>query len=216
MFSGQKCFLDLESWHAVMQNHVNTGLSAKLDHLVEEFFAYFTSAPSLIHELYSLKQADPTDPQTQRRGSDLVARTLDMLGRVSSWYERFSTTVPLPTEALSSTGDKLFPVVLIYSDINSGTIFCSYYSYMLFLHMILRACGYPDDHEAMMAYFRDLICQSLEYNTRGLLGPYRMGFSLLAAYETADPVTKTWLGGWLQRLSRVYAVVHPSNYGVMN
>ncbi|PLB46047.1 C6 zinc finger domain protein [Aspergillus steynii IBT 23096] len=216
LFSGQKCFLALDRWHSVMAMHVNTGLSSKLDRLVEEFFAYFTSVPSLIHELYDLKQADWTDPRTQQRTSDLVTRSLDMTDKVSAWYGQFSTTVPLPTEALSPTGDKLFPVILIYSDVNSGALFCGYYSYMMLLHEILRSCGYPGEHAAMIAHFRDLICQSIEYNARGMLGPYRMGFSLRAVYETADPVTKTWLEGWLERLSKGYAAVQPRNFQMID
>ncbi|KAK1143917.1 hypothetical protein N8T08_006032 [Aspergillus melleus] len=214
LFSGQKCFLASSTWHSVMEKHVNTGLSAKLDRLVEEFFAFFTSAPSLIHELYDLKQADRADPRVQQRIANLVTRSFDMINKVSAWYEQFSTTVPLPTQARSSTGDKLFPIVLVYSDVNSGTLFCGYYSYMLLLHEILRTCGCPGEHAATVVHFRDLICQSIEYNARGMLGPYRMGFSLRAAYETADPVTKAWLEVWLERLSKAYAAVQPRNFQI--
>ncbi|KAI9045450.1 Zn(II)2Cys6 transcription factor domain-containing protein [Aspergillus affinis] len=216
LFSGQKCFLTSRSWHSVMEKHVNTGLLAELDRLVEEFFAFFTFAPSFIHELYDLKQTDLSDPRVQQRISNLATRSFDMINKVSAWYEQFSTTVPLPTQARSSTGDKLFPIVLIYSDVNSGTLFCGYYSYMLLLHEILRACGCPGEHAAMVVHFRDLICQSIEYNTRGMLGPYRMGFSLRAVYETADPVTRAWLEGWLERLSKAYAAVQPRNFGMVD
>ncbi|THC87210.1 hypothetical protein EYZ11_013343 [Aspergillus tanneri] len=212
LFSGRPCYLASKEWHFVMKGHVNTGLEFGFDRLVEDFFAYFTFAPSLIHEFYSFKEADPTDPATQQKISNIVTRALILLDKVSAWYECFARTVPLPYEVLSSTGDTVFPVVLEYSDVNSGTIFCSYYSYTMLLHEILKTCGHPGNHAAMIVYFRDLICMSVEYNTRGILGPYRMGFSLRAVYETADPITMEWLKGWLERLSKVYAVVHPQNY----
>ena len=213
LFSGQSCFLASSEWHSVMGQQFNTGFSAKVDGLVEQIFAYFTFAPSLIHELYDLKEADHTSPSTTARVSNLLARTLDMQGKLLIWYDQFARVVPVPHEVLSPSGDSLYPVVLWYSDENAATLFCSYYSYMLVLCEILRVCGYPGEHAAMLVYFRDQICKSVEFNARGLLGPYRMAFALRVAYEVPDPTTKLWIEGCLQRLSKVYAAAHPQNFG---
>ncbi|PWY96309.1 putative C6 finger domain protein [Aspergillus sclerotioniger CBS 115572] len=213
LFSGQSCFLASSEWHSVMGQQFNTGFSAEVDRLVEQFFAYFTFAPSLIHELYDLKEGDHTSPSTTARVSNLLTRTLDMQDKLIAWYDQFARVVPVPYEVLSPSNDYLYPVVLWYSDENAATLFCSYYSYMLVLCEILRLCGYPGEHAAMLVYFRDQICKSVEFNTRGLLGPYRMAFALRVAYEVPDPTTKLWIEGCLQRLSKVYAAVHPQNFG---
>lgn len=65
VFSGQEYFLASESWHLVMKEHCDTSLSAGLGYLIEEFIVYFTFAPSLVYELYALKQADPASPETR-------------------------------------------------------------------------------------------------------------------------------------------------------
>ncbi|RAK94933.1 Zn(II)2Cys6 transcription factor [Aspergillus ibericus CBS 121593] len=212
LFSGQSCFLASREWHSVMEQQF-TGFSAEVDGLVEQFFAYFTYAPSLIHELYDLKEADHTSQSTTARVSNLLAQTFAMQGKLLAWYDRFSQAAPVPYEVLSPSGDNLYPVVLWYSDENVATFFCSYYSYMLILYEILRVCGSPGEHAATMVFFRDQICKSVEFNAQGLLGPYRMAFALRIAYEVPDPTTKLWIEGCLHRLSKAYAAVHPHNFG---
>lgn len=213
LFSGQRCFLALEEWHTVMKQHPNSGLGADLANLVEQFFAYFTSAPGLVHQLYDLRDADFTKPDTVARASDLLFQALVMQNKLSEWLANLSAVTPLPGETRSASGDLYYPTVLEYSDESAASIFCGYYSYMIIIHEILRVCGYPGDHSATVVYFRDQICKSVEYNARGLLGPYRMGFPLRVAYEVADPATRAWIEGRLERLSKVYAAVRPQNFG---
>ena len=213
LFSGQECFLASEDWHSVMKEHYDKSLPAGLGYLLEEFIAYFTHVPSLVHKLYHLKQADPASPGTWVQMSETLTRTLEMQNKLNAWYEDYSNNVPSPHETVSPSGDTLYPVVLSYPDVNSASLFCGYYSYMVIIHELLRACGYPGQHEAMVVYLRDQICKSVEYNGKGLLGPYRMAFPLRVAFEVADPVVKSWIEGWLMRFSNVYPAVHPQKFG---
>ncbi|PYH88694.1 putative C6 finger domain protein [Aspergillus ellipticus CBS 707.79] len=212
LFSGQSCFLTSNDWHSVTRQQFSENFSVEVD-LVEQFFAYFTFAPSLVHELYDLREAGHTSQNTVERLSDLLARTIDIQGKLLAWYDLFSHAVPAPDEVPSPSGDNLYSLVLWYSDESTATIFCGYYSYMLILHEILRTCGYPGEHATMVLYFRDQICRSVEFNTRGLLGPYRMAFAMRVAYEAADPTAKIWIESWTQRLSKVYAAIRPQNFG---
>ncbi|PYH48784.1 Zn(II)2Cys6 transcription factor [Aspergillus saccharolyticus JOP 1030-1] len=213
LFSGQSCFLSSEEWHAVMKQHPNIGLGAEFADLIEQFFAYFTFAPGLVHELYSLRDADHGEPKIVAKAGELLVRTLTMKSKLCAWFVGFSKVVPVPHETRSFPADLCYPVVLEYADENSASIYCAYYSYMVIIHEILRVCGYPGEHAAAVVYFRDQICKSVEYNARGLLGPYRMGFPLRVAYEVADPSTKAWIEGRLEILSKVYAAVRPENFG---
>ena len=213
LFSGQECFLASEDWHSVMKEHYDKSLPAGLGYLLEEFIAYFTHVPSLVHKLYHLKQVDQASPETLVQMSETLIRTLEMKSKLDAWYEGFSSNVPTPYETISPSRDTLYPVVLSYSDVNSASLFCGYYSYMAIIHELFRACGYPGEHEAMVIYFRDQICKSVEYNGKGLLGPYRMAFPLRVAFEVADPVVKSWIESWLMRFSNVYPAVHPQKFG---
>ncbi|KKK16294.1 hypothetical protein P175DRAFT_0535587 [Aspergillus ochraceoroseus IBT 24754] len=212
LFGGEKCILTSDEWHTVMRQQYNPGLSSGLDTLVEQFFAYFTRSPALIHKLFDLREADITNPATLMKVSEILTEALDMQNKLSVWYDEFSCTVPIPQEIISSTDDPVYPIVFSYSDVNSATIFCGYYSYMVLIHEILKTCGYPGEHAAVVVFFRDQICKSVEYTAQGLLGPYRMGFPLRVAYEVADPVTRAWIDECLKRFSTFYAILHPGAF----
>ncbi|GFF57360.1 uncharacterized protein AN5342 [Aspergillus udagawae] len=212
LFSGERCFLASESWHAIMRQRINSFYSEELEDSLEEFVALFTLAPSLVHALYDIKASDMTSPATWKKLSETLTRILEMQTRLSKWYSRFSRMAPPPYERLSSTEDAVYPIVLHYSDLNIASIFISYYAYMAIMHEALRTLGYPGAHEAMVAFFRDQICKSVEYNGTGPLGPYRMGFPLRVAYEVADPKTKSWIENHLVQMSQHYSAVQPKNF----
>lgn len=213
VFSGQECFLNSKNWHLMMKEHCDTSLLAGLGYLIEEFIVYFTFAPSLIHKLYSLKQADPESPETWAQMSETLKRTLDMQEKLNAWYDRYSRIAPAPRETISPSEDKLYPMVLSYSDPTNASVFCGYYSYTVIIREILKACSYPGEHEAITICFRDQICKSVEHNGRGFLGPYQMAFPLRVAFEVADPVVKPWIKGWFIRLSNVYPALQPQRFG---
>lgn len=196
-----------------MKEHCDTSLLAGLGYLIEEFIVYFTFAPSLIHKLYSLKQADPESPETWAQMSETLKRTLDMQEKLNAWYDRYSRIAPAPRETISPSEDKLYPMVLSYSDPTNASVFCGYYSYTVIIREILKACSYPGEHEAITICFRDQICKSVEHNGRGFLGPYQMAFPLRVAFEVADPVVKPWIKGWFIRLSNVYPALQPQRFG---
>jgi hypothetical protein len=212
LFGGTECIFASDEWHSVMKQQGNPGLSFELGNLVEEFFAYFTLSPSLVHKLYSLKEADFANPATLAKLAELLKEALEFQEKLALWYDKFCHATPAPYEVLSSTGDTVYPIVLWYSDVNSATIYCSYYSYMVLIHEILRTCGYPGEHRAIVAHFRDQICKSVEYTAQGLLGPYRMGFALRVVWEVADAVTKQWIKGCLRTFSEFYSVMREENY----
>jgi hypothetical protein len=168
LFGGEECLLASDDWHTVMKQQSNRGLSATVNDLVEEFFTYFALSPSLVHRLYSLKEADFTVPATLVRLSALLKETLDLLDKLGLWHGHFTHVAPISYEILSITGDTVYPTVLWYSDVNSATIYCGYYSYMVLIHEILKTCGYPGEHGAMAAYFVDQICKSVEFASQGL------------------------------------------------
>ncbi|KAE8352183.1 C6 zinc finger domain protein [Aspergillus coremiiformis] len=212
IFSGEKCFLASSGWHSVMRKQFDSILPADLHVQAEELFALYTPLPSFIHQFSEIRQAGPENGTTQQRASELLNEALKMQNKLVEWYDRFSHTAPLPTQVLSSTGDILYPVVYSFSDVDIAAIFSAYYSYMVIIHAILGLCRYTGEHLAMVQYFRDQICMSVEFNAQGILGPYRLGFPLLVANEFADPVTKIWIQGWLERLSKNYKVMLPQNY----
>ncbi|CAG8898087.1 unnamed protein product [Penicillium egyptiacum] len=212
MFSGEECFLASDEWHDTMRPQYTSDFPTEVHNNIELFFAYFTYAPSLVHKLYALIQVDAISAEALQTVSEVLCEALEMQMKLARWYERFSQIVPPPTETLSSTGDELYPIILTYTDVSYATIYCGYYSYMVLIHEILKTCGYPGEHEAMVTYFRDQICKSVEYNSVGVMGPYRMAFPLHVAFEVADPVTRSWILNRLEQFSNIYAAAQRKNH----
>jgi hypothetical protein len=212
MFSGQPCFLASSDWHEMMQEQYTSDVPADLHNCLEQFFAYFTSTPSLVHGLYSLREPDMTKSKAIEIISELGPQALDMKFKVEAWYEQFARIATPPTEIPSSSNDPLFPMVLTFSDMISASLYTGYYSYMVIIHAILRVCGQPGPHDDMVSYFCDQICKSVEYSSTGFLGPYRMGFSLRVAIEVADAETRAWIMSRLEQFSKIYAAAQPSNF----
>lgn len=215
MFSGDECFLASDDWHEKMRQQFTTDLSAELHCSIESFFAYLTYAPSLAHGLHYLRYVDRTSLEALQTISVVLSRALDMQTKLVMWYEQFSRIAPPPVETPSSTRDELFPRILVYTDVNHATIYCSYYSYMAIIHEILKTCGYPGDHAMMVTYYRDQICKSVEYTSVGVMGPYRMGFPLRVAFEAADAATASWIFSRLEQFSKSYAAVQPENFKIV-
>ncbi|OGE58167.1 hypothetical protein PENARI_c001G00647 [Penicillium arizonense] len=212
MFSGEECFLVSDEWHEKMRQQFTTDLPPDLHHCIEVFFAYFTHAPSLVHKLYGLRHMDVASAAALQTITELLSKALEMQANLAIWYEQFSQIAPPPFETLSPTGDELYPVILTYTDVNQATIYCGYYSFMAIIHEILKTCCQPGQHAAMVIYFRDQICKSVEYTSVGIMGPYRMGFPLRVAFEIADPVTRSWILNRLGQFSKIYAAAQPENY----
>lgn len=143
--------------------------------------------------------------------SETLKRTLDMQKKLNAWYDRYSRIAPPLRETISPSEDKLYPMVLSYSDPTNASVFCGYHSYTVIIHELLKVCNHSGEHEAMTIYFQDQICKSVEYNIRGLLGPYQMAFPLRVAFEV-DPMVKSWIKGWLIRLSNVYPALQPQRF----
>ncbi|OGM50623.1 C6 zinc finger domain protein [Aspergillus bombycis] len=212
LFSKERCFLASSNWQSMMKQQLDSTFPTAFYTQVEELFALYTTIPCFIHKFFELRHADPAHETTQLKASELLNEALDMQTKLTTWYDKFRHTAPLPTEVLSSMDDTLYPIVYSFTDVDTAAIFAAYYSYMVTIHAILGACRYPGEHAAMVVYYRDQICMSVEFNAQGILGPSRLGFPLLVVNEFADPPTKLWVHGWLQRLSKTYKVMLPQNY----
>lgn len=212
MFSGEQCFLASEEWHHMMQQQYTADLPTDLHNSIEQFFAFFTYAPSLVHKFYSLKEADMSTPEAQQTVSATLTQALDMQSKLAVWYEQYSVIAPPPVEIPSSTDDELYPSILVYEEMIHATIYCGYYAYMAIIHEALRTFGYPGPHASMVVYFCDQICKSVEYSGVGVLGPFRLGFPLRVAYEVSDRPVRSWILTRLEGFSKTYAAAQPKNF----
>ncbi|KAJ5669101.1 hypothetical protein N7462_010171 [Penicillium macrosclerotiorum] len=212
MFSGEDCFLAAEEWHHMMLQQYTANVPPELHNCIEQFFAYFTYSPSLVHKLYRLKEIDISTPEAFQLISAALAQALDLQAKMAVWYKQYSQITPQPVENPSNKDDPVFPIILTYSDMIDAAIYTGYYAFMVIIHEVLKTLSYPGPHAEMVVYFRDQICKSVEFSCAGILGPYRMGFPLRVAIEVADPDTKSWILARLEEFSKIYAASRPENF----
>lgn len=194
-----------------MRKSSDDSLSPEINDLNEDFFGLFTLCPGLVHDTFRLALHKETIPDAAERASELLKRAVSMRQELLSWIPRLDGLVPPPKEIPSPSSDELFPVSLWYEDTMSAAIYCAFYSYMVVVHQILRFLQWPGEPRSTAVYYRNCICRSAEYNGSGILGPFRMGFSLLvaqdAAREDVDAPIREWIQRLIKRLSRSYGAL---------
>lgn len=213
LFSGQVCFLDSEEWRHITVPTPADRFSAQFYEKTNELGRCLATFPWLVKEAYALRPANLSEMSTIVRVSALVHRTLEVYARLQHWYEDFTAFAPLPEEVPSSTEDQLYPVVYRYCNSSIATTFCGYYATIIILHKILIECHHPEGDAREISLGVDKICKTVEYLAEsGILGPYRLGFSIRVAFELGTLTTKLWIRKWLVRFEKFYRACSPDNY----
>jgi hypothetical protein len=212
LFNGKPCFLAENEWREVSRLNFNQCVPDYLHKLFQDFSHYMASMPELLRDGFDVRTARKLGnplPFSPEEISTLANRGLDLYLRLREWGSRFVQIVPYPKEGLSVTEDPVFPVVFRYESSSAATVYCSYWACIILLQEILSACRcYPDDvmgDEELVSN----ICKSVEFNSAGTWGPYRMGFSLRIAWEIATPPVKEWIAAWHKRFNETYAATSP-------
>jgi hypothetical protein len=213
LFSGKACFLDSKEWRHIALEPPGDGFSATLYEHTEELGRCIAACPWLVKEAYALRSNSISPHSTELRVSALIHRTLEIQGHLQRWYEVFTTFAPLPKEVPSSNGDDLYPVVYSYCNSCIATVFSGYYAMIIIVHTILVDCHHPTGNAHNINAMIDNICKSVEYLAgTGILGPYRVGFSIRVAFEVATIRTKVWIRKWLAQFEKFYRACSPENY----
>jgi hypothetical protein len=212
IFNGKECFLAEPEWREVSRERYNDDIQPELYDALEEFIYLLSTCPALVRDGYDLRESNRrSEPIDLAAVLDLTNRTLDLHSKTSIWYTTLLHLLPFPTETPSTLPSPRYPTVYAYTDVFHGTVFCSYFALMIFLHEILMACGYGD-YTAANNVLADQICRSVEFVTGGPMGPYRLGFAIRAAYEVEDVERRVWIRDLLKEFSRTYAATDVRGY----
>lgn len=192
LFSGKSCFLDGEGWRDLALQPSDHTISTQYYLQTVEFARCLAACSGLAKKAYAIGSATP------KRVSSLAQRTLKLRDRLSQWFEGFTLFAPPPKEVPSAVQDSLYPVVYHYCNSCSAIAFCGYYATVIILHRILIECKYHADFSDEISESVDKIWRSIEYlSGTGILGPYRLGFSIRVAFEVVPLTTKLWIRKWL-------------------
>lgn len=129
----------------------------------------------------------------------------------------------LPIEVPSEDPTSPFAKVYRFANPWVGSLCVHYWATMLVLQECIDQCQndagkrlYTQDNQELSTS----ILRSLEYVGQGLMGPYRVGYSIRIAFDFIDPSEREWLLSVIRKYNQQFASVssdvypeHPAHLG---
>lgn len=217
MFSGQDCFLAERQWHKLLSSSICTpstdaGIVEKRA-LADRYFLHLARIPGILRHAYPLREARQHSMEIDNhRVTRLMQRTVEIRNDLLTWAEELDVLIPPPVEVPSQDPSSPFPSVFQYENVWHGALYIGYWATMLILQECLIHCHYEGDIAPKNSELASNIYRSLETVGKGIMGPYRIGYSMRIAYEFADLPTQLWMKTLLQRHECTYAGLQAESF----
>lgn len=135
----------------------------------------------------------------------LMDQAEQILDDLNLWSQDLYRMFKPPREIPSRDPDSPFPLVFSYENVWEGSLYMGYWATRIILQYSLQLAAGREDLSESNRELCDNIFRSLETVGAGLMGPYRIGYSLRIAYEPAPPHIQQWITSLLQRYGKIYA-----------
>jgi hypothetical protein len=218
LFSGEECFLAQTKWQKVLTGHTQDRCYDSDEQrvhirLVDVYCANLAKLPRVLRIAVRIRDAMnhgmPIDMPS-------VVALKKYAGRLyqdfTSWYDEFVAVIGAPAEAPSEDPSSPYETVLTYSNNWFGAVYLGYWATMLIVQESLRRVSFdPKYHEQNKQTARN-IYRSFENVSKGIMGPYRVGFSMYFSYGFADIPTQHWIRSLVSRMSPMYGATNVAAY----
>ncbi|PTB81105.1 hypothetical protein M440DRAFT_1396265 [Trichoderma longibrachiatum ATCC 18648] len=213
-----KCFLALPEWRRVLTGTARSIYSPAAPDLtrpvVNSFLLCLADMPEVMWWGYPIREAlragRQVKPERIRHLAQLTAANHE---RFAVWYEDFKKLGVMPKEVPSEDRSSPYPIVLEHPVGWLGTMLMGYWASMLILQELLILCRWPvvDFDDSQPQLVRNIL-RSVETMGRGIMGPFRLGYSIRIVYEFANAETQRWIIAMLDRFSKRYAATDKGGY----
>lgn len=213
-----KCFLALPEWRRVLTGPARSIYSPAAPDLtrpvVNSFLLCLADMPEVMWWGYPIREAlragRQVKPERIRHLAQLTAANHE---RFAVWYEDFKKLGVMPKEVPSEDRNSPYPIVLEHPVGWLGTMLMGYWASMLILQELLILCRWPvvDFDDSQPQLVRNIL-RSVETMGRGIMGPFRLGYSIRIVYEFANAETQRWIIAMLDRFSKRYAATDKGGY----
>lgn len=183
--------------------------------VVDGFFQHLAEVPEVLKWGYRLREANKAGiPVDAVKAFMLAQHTAQVHANFTKWLdEEFGhITTPAVEVPSSSPETSLYPTILEYEHPWAGSMYLGSWASIIILQEVLTQCGWPVDYEASQRDLVQKILRSVESVGKGIMGPYRVGYSLRIAYEFASAEAQVWIRGLLDGFSKSYAALDKSMY----
>lgn len=217
LFTLQDCFLAKKKWQDVMSNcagdEATTAVERDRMAMLDQYFVLLAKIPSVLRCGYVIRE-------TRKHGMPIDASQVAFIRQHGTrlreefliWYERYVSTIGMPREAPSEDPSSPYETVLLFENNWFGSVTIGYWTCMLIVHACLdQAAEHELYAEGKRQYARN-IYRSLENVSKGLMGPYRVGFGMRISYDFADLLTQHWILSMVDQMEKRYASTRSEVY----
>lgn len=226
LFSGVDCFLAQKKWEKeldILSDELerdpitNSRFRANMPKgslkMFGRYLHYLAKLPNILRHGWALREAVKHDMPINPASVYLLARRAERLhADYSAWYESILNDIELPYEVPTQDPSSPFEIVLAYKSHWIGALHMGYWASMLIIQNVLNGCRQNNDYTEKNNEFANNIFRSLEHVSAGVMGPYRVGYSIRIAYEFADVPTQYWIHTLLARFQPFYAAMSGDVY----
>lgn len=217
LFALEDCFLAKKKWQDVMTNYAADNITTAVGRdgvaMLDQFFVHLAKVPSAIRCGYIIRE-------TRKHGMPIDMAQVAFLKQHGArlredflgWYERYSPLLQQPLETPTEDPSSPYETVLRFDSNWHGSLTMGYWASMLIIQECLNQAG---NHELYAESNRTLarnIYRSLETVSKGLMGPYRVGYAMRIAYDFADMPRQLWIRTLLDRMEERYASTRKETY----
>ena len=205
-FTAEDCFLVKKEWRDVWASRGH----APYDELVDRFWFCLALCPSVVRQAQILRKMSRSSISVDQEAIDAVTRqTLELRERFVDWYTMLTKYLPPPNEVPSQDSRFPYSTMFIFPSVWVGTLFMGYWSSMLLIQQILGEWTDVEFEESNSELLEKLF-KSVEFTSKGFMGPYRVGYAMRISLEFANEEQKEWIRRLLSELSDGFAATSPT------
>lgn len=219
LFSGQDCFLAQPQWQALLHRlrseEPPDSPYRERRAAADEYFTLLAKVPGIFRHVIPLHEARKNGiavPVGKEAFAPLVEYTKRTLQDLERWSKDMYRLFRPPAEIPSQDPNSPFSPVFQFDNVWEGSLYMGYWATKLILQYSLQLC---EGQEALADNNREMaknIFRSLETVGAGVLGPFRVGYSVRLAYEAADLDIQRWIRMLLHRYSKIYASLEETSF----
>ncbi|KAK4062584.1 transcriptional regulator family: Fungal Specific TF [Trichoderma aggressivum f. europaeum] len=181
--------------------------------VVNSFFVCLADMPEVMWWGYPVRQAllagRRVSPKRIQRVAEVAAANHE---RFAAWYEDFKKLGVELKEVPSKDPSSPYQVVLEHPVGWLGSMHMGYWASMLVLQELLIQCEWPVDYRDSQKELVQNILRSIESVGSGIMGPFRLGYSIRIVYEFVSVETQRWIISLLDKFSKRYAATDKNSY----
>ena len=219
MFSLEDCFLTKKKWQRVLTGITRDKMLGVPDQhrdavaFLDMYMANLARLPTVLKHGYPImiaaKHGMPIDSVS---ASFLKKYAGALRNDFLSWHKHAEAVLEVPKEVPSQDPISPYETVFDYDNLWYGAVFMGYWTSMLVVSGFLTLVEpHPEWEEGNRMLARNIF-RSFENVSKGILGPYRVGFSMRISYDVADVPTQHWMRKLLDRMSKTYGATNSAVY----